>query len=37
MSFFSEKYSDLMDQFGTSKKMILSTAEKNLVSKKSGS
>ena len=32
MSFFSEKYSDLMDQFGTSKKMVLSTAEKNIVS-----
>ena len=30
--FFSEKYSDLMDQFGTSKKMVLSTAEKNIVS-----
>lgn len=32
MSFFSEKYSDLMDQFGTSKEMVLSTAEKNIVS-----
>ena len=32
MSFFSEKYSDLMDQFETSKKMVLSTAEKNIVS-----
>ena len=32
MSFFKEKYSDLMDQFGTSKKMVLSTAEKNIVS-----
>ena len=32
MSFFSEKYSDLMDQFGISKKMVLSTAENNIVS-----
>lgn len=32
MSFFSEKYSELMDQFGISKKMVLSTAENNIVS-----
>ena len=32
MSFFSEKYSELMEQFGISKKMVLSTAENNIVS-----
>lgn len=32
MSLFNEKYSELINQFGTSKKMVLSTAENNMVS-----